>query len=222
MSVLIFCPTYPSRPLVKQRMLDAVMNLDWPDCDVVFGRDDIQRTDRAAGYRNLFGKYARARAMALAGSYDAMLTVEADVIVPRHALSQLVGTGAPVAYGLYCSRNKHWGPGGHHWLVVTEAGNRYAQPASMDEAFRARAWGEVVESAGHGLGCTLIRREVLEQIPFRMPEDADAACDWYFALDCQAAGIRQVHHCGVQCGHILNDQVALWPHPQTVYRRVEL
>ena len=214
MRVLVFCPTYPRIPLVRSVTLQALMSLDYPAYELVFSREDIPDPDRAQGHMNMFEKYARARQMALDGGYDALLTVEADIVMPRDGLAKLVEVDAQVVYGLYCSRKAHYG---HNWLVVLEYGSVYAKPASLDENFRQEAWGKVVESAGHGLGCTLIRRETLEIIPFRYP-DPLVACDWYFALDCQAAGARQAHHCGVVCGHVIGNET-LWPDPETIYRR---
>lgn len=214
MRVLIFCPTYPRQPLVRSVTLQALMSLDWPSCELVFSREDIPDPDRAQGHQNMFEKYVRARQMALNGGYDALLTVEADIVVPRDGLSKLAEVDAEVVYGLYCSRRSNYG---YNWLLVLEEGSVYAPPASLDSGFRQEAWGKVVESAGYGLGCTLIRRAALDQIPFRYP-DPEVACDWYFALDCQDTCVRQAHHCGVVCGHV-NGNETLWPDPETIYRR---
>jgi hypothetical protein len=43
------------------------------------------------------------------------------------------------------------------------------------------------------------------------PSGVGPANDWTFALDCQAAGVRQMHHLGVTCGHILPDGRTVWP-----------
>ena len=219
MRVLVFCPTYPARPLVRRRMLEAVMDLDWASCDIVFSREDAPSLpSRAEFHRDLLWKYTRARELALMLGYEALLTVEADIIVPRDALQRLFGTEAEVAYGLYCSRNAAYG---HNWLLDLERGSYLVEPASKDADFRRQAWGRVVPSLGHGLGCTLIRRSALEAVPFRLPEGAEVASDWYYALDCQAAGIRQAHHCGVVCGHIAGDEI-LWPDPERTCRREKI
>ncbi len=214
MRVLVFCPTYPRIPLVRNVTLQALMSLDYPAYELVFSREDIPDPDRAQGHQNMYDKYTRARKMVLDGGYDALLTVEADIVVPQDGLAKLLEVDAQVAYGLYCSRKAHYG---NNWLVIQEPGSVLAPPASLDDGFRRAAWGNVVESFGHGLGCTLIRREVFERVHFRYP-DPLVACDWYFAMDCQAEGIRQAHHCGVICGHVHGNEI-LWPDPETIYRR---
>lgn len=219
MRILVFCPTYPKRPLVRREMLDTVLNLDWPSCDIVFSREDApSKPNRAEFHHDLLWKYTRARELALTLGYGALLLVEADIIVPHDVVHRLLQTGADVAYGLYCSRNPHYG---HNWLLDLERGSYLVEPASKDADFRQQAWGRVVPSFGHGLGCTLIRRGVLEDIPFRLPEEAEVASDWYFALDCQAAGIHQAHHCGVVCGHADGDEI-LWPDPVVTCRRTNI
>ena len=77
-------------------------------------------------------------------------------------------------------------------------------------------WGNVIDTTGVGLGCTLIRREVLEAIPFRVV-DKWIANDWYFALDVAEKGFTQAHDCGVVCGHIDGYRV-LWPDVAHGYR----
>ena len=74
---------------------------------------------------------------------------------------------------------------------------------------REAMWGKVVDTAGVGLGCTLIRRDVLEAIPFRV-KDEWIANDWYFAIDAREKGFIQRHDCSVVCGHI-DGYRTLWP-----------
>jgi hypothetical protein len=69
---------------------------------------------------------------------------------------------------------------------------------------------------GVGFGCTLIRRDVLEAVSFRLPDDVargGACTDWMFAGDLAARGVHQVCHFGVVCGHIAMEPSArvIWP-----------
>jgi hypothetical protein len=67
----------------------------------------------------------------------------------------------------------------------------------------ARARSRMIENvSGLGLGCTLIRRDALDAIPFREMQDAKRGCvDMAFASDCLRAGSRQVANMGVACAH---------------------
>lgn len=174
------------------------------------GWEDMQHTpDKERAYQNVTAKYNHARAVALAGNYDALFTVESDVIIPSMALQRMTNVECGVVYGLYCSRK-----GRHHWLLYTKPGSYSVKPASHDKAWCKEVWGQVVESIGAGMGCTLIHRHVLEEIPFRCP-DPEVANDWYFALDCQEKGYKQMHDTGVVCGHIDGD-VTYWPDPDRI------
>jgi hypothetical protein len=144
-----------------------------------------------------------ARGWTLAGGYDALLTVEHDMVLPPDAVEKLVDAGAPVAYGVYMLR---------HGSNVTNAwehtgGRNLGMSLSLyPERLAAAKRCGVVEVSGVGFGCTLIRRDVLEQIAFR-PDGKAKAPDIPFATDCLRAGIRQVAHFGVACGHVHEGKV---------------
>jgi hypothetical protein len=199
MRVLIYMPLAPITPRVYARSLQSVLTVEWGlPIDVVLGREDMDgQPNQIMGYQNITDKYNRARDMALRGGYDALLTVESDMIIPPNALTRLCAVDADVAYGLYVSRH-----GQNRWLAFPYIDDQGYGVSLADDLLNAQAaWGCVVETHGVGLGCTLIHRRVLEQIEFRCP-NARLACDWYFALDCRAAGFHQAHDCAVVCGHI--------------------
>ena len=207
--VLIYCPTNPVTPEIYGRSLQSVFRMEWnAPHDVVFGRHRHPLTDRAGGYQEITDKYNHARELALAGGYDALFTVEADMILPPLALERLTRVQADVAYGLYCSRH-----GTHQWLAYSHVGDRAGNSIGEDVEYCRDAWGTVVETQGVGMGCTLIWRHVLEDVEFRI-EPGGAANDWYFSLDLMARGYKQAHDLGVVCGHIASNPArVLWPDP---------
>lgn len=174
------------------------------------------------GNRNVLYLYQRAREVFLRGDWTHMLCVEDDMVLPEHAISALLATGADVAYGLYCWRR---GPP-HLWSAYRYVFEDSGESSVTDNPHRATelfAAGAVVEVNGVGLGCTLIRREVLERVPWRLG-DTGGANDWYFAVDCQREHVRQVAHFGVVCGHIRSDPSLriIWPDPQAQgFARIE-
>lgn len=166
-------------------------------------------------------KYSAGRAIALEHGYDAMLTVESDMRVPPDALRQLAAADAPVAYGLYAFRQQDRPL--LNAFPVMDPDTMVAYPLSrVPERLRA-AWGGVVEVDGCGLGCTLIRREALEAVPFRIDrtrrhgDGSLSHCDWYFALDCLERDVRQVAHLGVHCGHISPCDLDNRPSPSVLW-----
>lgn len=148
--------------------------------------------------RNYLAQYEHIREKVLAEGYDAVLLVEHDMEIPPDALQKLWDTGAQVAYGVYLLR--HGANVLNTYEYVGERNVGESLTFSPRKQAAARAQG-VVQVSGVGFGCTLIRADVLERIPFRSNEKGSAAPDVPFAQDVLAAGIRSVAHFDVLCGH---------------------
>lgn len=162
--------------------------------------------------RNVLHLYEVARERFLSGPYTHLLCLEDDMVVPEDTLTKLIEVASPLAYGLYT-----WRRSGHPWsayrFIRNDNGISWAedQPQTIGKWFEE---GQVIETQGVGLGCTLIERQVMEQIPFRLfnPTGEGPCNDWSLAVDAQAVGFRQVHHLGVVCGHI-----AMQPSARVIY-----
>ena len=205
MKILLSVPAYPTTPHVHGRTWASIELLDLPGpVDIIVSRLDGPLPDRRAGYRDLVHKYEWIRARALLGYYDYLFIVEADMIVPPDALTKLLALDTDVAYGLYCLRT-----GSHRWNAFVKVNATTGRSFSDDPVYARKAWGSTMPVEGVGLGCALIRRNVLESIPFRL-ENGPWANDWYFAMDCQLDGLEQVCDLSVICGHISEDGI-LWP-----------
>lgn len=198
--LLIVCPIADH---VLLPTLRAIIELDprgYDRADTVFLRT---RSDPDADARDaIAAQYNEAREMALRGGYDALLTVECDMLPPANAIRRLRTTGADVAYGLYVLRRPPW-----EWNAYSVMEGMAAWPLSRVEDRARVEWGEVVDVDGIGLGCTLIQRKVLESLRFRadglLHHDGNRSyCDWYFGQDARTAGFTQRCDTAVICGHI--------------------
>lgn len=169
-------------------------------------------------YDQITYKYQVARAVALAEGYDALMTVEYDNIVPPDALTRLAAVDADIAYGLYCCRRKF-----SRWLAFSETFDNSGTTLTKNPETARAAWGQVVETQGVGLGCTLIHRRVLKAIPMRREATHPACNDWFLALDAKRLGFRQAHDCGCVVGHIVanNPERRLWPQGDEPFYWVE-
>jgi len=156
---------------------------------------------------NLTIKHNKMRDDVLAGGYDALLTIEADMIVPPDALVKLAAVDADIACGLYVSRSSRI------WLCIPTIDGYKGVALNADRDAAKAAWGKVLPSEGAGFGCTLIRRNVLEAITFRDDKRRKFADDWQFALDAKEKGFRMAHDLSVVCGHIIHEGGVLWPDP---------
>jgi hypothetical protein len=183
---------------------------------MVFGRADIPKDGKMPSmeekYENIAFKYNQAREMVLNGDYDALFTVESDMIIPPIALQRLTRIDTDVAYGLYVSRH-----GYHNWLCADYLTEKTATFISDDLDYCRKAYGSVIESEGVGMGCTLIWRRVLEKVEFRYDAKIQSDIrgqDWFFALDVDQALFEQKHDLGVVCGHInIDNRQVYWPEP---------
>jgi len=202
------------RDMLYQRARDSILGLRWSDgsqVDTIF----LQDGDEDIRWANLCRKLNEARRMALDGGYDALVTVDSDIIVPHDALEKLTSVHAGVVYGLLVLRFPPY-----HWNVTPRMRPRGEVHFLTADAEAARAaWGKVIPCEGHGQAIGLIRKHVLETIEFRNPHPDLRAQDWYFSFDCQRLGFSQMAHLGVVCGHI-DGEVIYWPDPnyQRLYR----
>lgn len=210
MKVLIFTPTFhvagveQLRPETERsiRALAWDGTLDW---EVGWHNpyDD--------GRRNVLAQYQRARRVFLKGKWEALLTVEHDMLVPPDALLKLAAAGADVAYGVYVLRHGSQVINAWQKQGDEDVGDYFVlHPGGALERYLKN--GEIVEVSGIGLGCTLIRRNVLKEIEFHEYEKVGSPIpDIPFAQDCLRSGFKQVAHFGVICGHIDDDGTVLWP-----------
>lgn len=207
MRVLVVTPLLRS-PVVERtqyhgRSLDSLLQLRWHeqlDYYLPRGGDVLGKGDA-----NVTRKYADARCVFLEGEWDALLTVESDMIVPPDGLEKLAALDCDIAYGLYAMRH-----GKRLWSAATLLQADRWESLSADPEQARAAWGKVIPVQGVGNGFTLIKRHVLEALPFR--NWRGVAQDWCLGIDAQARGYTQLCDLSVVCGHFnLGTGETLWP-----------
>lgn len=211
-NVLVFCPMSPTMPRLWGRTLQSLFRLESEKIGIEYwfrGWDN----PHPKPYENVAHNYNVARKAVLTLGMDALLTVECDMIIPPDTVDRLAATGADIAYGLYV-----WRHGRREWSAYSELKALKGRSLSRDPEIAREAWGKVIDVAGVGQGCTLIRRHVLEQIEFGLwpgtPELVSS--DWMLALDAQRLGFTQRCDLGVVCGHQTYTPwpQVIWPDPE--------
>lgn len=208
MRVLVSVPTSRNLP----RVFQSIHNIEY-DGEIRFafergGDNPVGIAITSPGRReNCLRKALIDRDALLCSSFDAMLHIDDDTIVPPDVLTKLLALDSPVAYGLYCWRNApHW------WNILHTIDEHRPDIYGMHSGDMQRAWGKSFEVAGVGTGCVLIRRAVLAHIPFRLLERY--GYDYAFAMDCVSNGIRQMVDTSVICGHVDPEHNRIyWPTP---------
>lgn len=213
MKILVFIPGMPSYPHIQPACIRAVDHLIWPEpFDIVISRFDHATSEvTAERIRDYSEKYIWGQQLFLSGNWDAMLTVEYDMIVPADALEKLTSVDADIVYGLYCNR-----PSSRHTWMLRIGESIGAGKAHYAPEFMHSVWNKVVDSDGLGMGCTLIHRRVLEAVPMRYGETLGN--DYFFAKDAKAAGFKQKTDCRVRVGHMLDQRRTVWPDPNKTFK----
>jgi hypothetical protein len=195
MRVLLFTPCERLEPETLAAIF--ALHYDGP-LDRMFTHDN---PDRVQIYENIIYNYRKAQRIFLAEQYDALLIVENDIIPPPDALEKLLAVEADIAYGVYALRR------GIPQLNVRHPQTHKAW--SQHKAEWREKFGQVIDIAGIGFGCTLIHRNVLETLELRATNGGDG--DTQLANDARAYGFTQKADTTVLCGHKRPDGVILWP-----------
>lgn len=230
--VMVFTPVLRLEPETRQ----AIFSLEWEHAITwVFQRDnpveiqgDMNRSGEArkAGIMNHLHQFERGRETFLKGNYDALLIVESDIIPPRDALVRLAAVlvgrathASPlhvpvhVAYGVYTFRSSEvvnvfeLYPSKNGVMPRNPGESLSVHPHLLKRAVKLG----VYPCSGAGFGCTLIRREVVEAIPFRLESNVSVHCDTFWIRDVMKAGFRSAADFGVVCGHKDETGEVLWP-----------
>lgn len=198
-SVLIFTPTWAdaSGKLVIHPECEAMVEANkrgfGGSAEWVIGLDNPYPI---GSHRNVLHQYQQARLHFLAGTYDAMLTVEHDNVMPDGgALQRIYNTQADVVYAPYTLRHGANKLSAWQYINGRNLGMSLTNYPDELDRYRKQGTGRV---SGVGFGCTLIRRAVLEAIEFR----GESECpDIPFAEDCLRAGFVAMGRFDVPVAH---------------------
>ena len=215
MRILAFTPTWDdamspeTRASMEAQQFDG--KLDW-----VVSKDNPYPVP---DHRNVCWQYHIGRKRCLKGNWDAMLTLEHDIVLPDPlAVQRLAETPGDVVYGVYVLRH------GAYVLNAWEYINDHALGESLSlhpEKAAPLENGGTVRVSGIGWGCTLIHRHVLEMFPIPESDSENPAHDITFAMECNKARLMMMAQFGVQCGHVTRHGT-LWPYhaEASVFRTV--
>ncbi len=152
------------------------------------------------------------REMVLEGKFDYFLSLEQDIIAPRNAIQKLISNNKEVCNGLYfgwvektIGQGKNLlerAPMFYLWFdeELKKANLKLKRQLSFEEVFPSR----LLKVMDGGLGCTLIKREVLEKIKFFVDTKFKAYDDVFFCNACAEKGIDVWLDSSVVCRHLFS------------------
>lgn len=150
------------------------------------------RIEKIVNGRNFVRDYA------LKNGYSHLLFVDSDVMLPKNAIIFLFNTKADVVSGVYLNAFEVGGKMVAAPVLFKDLGNGECQLYTYEGV----SGGEIVDIGAAGLGCVLISRNVLEQIPFRSFGNSQSGGeDMAFFVDARAKGFKTVANLAVKCIH---------------------
>lgn len=199
MKLLVYTPSFKGglHPECEKSVLEQDYSGEW---NWVVDTDD---PFPPPNHKNVLAKYQRAKDIVLREGYDALVTVEHDMVLPTNALRLLVEANKPVVFGVYMLR--HGSRVINAWRYEGDKNLGQSLTLFKKELERARRAG-IVRVSGVAWGCTYIHRSVLERIAFRDDNGQNPAGDLAFATDCLRSGIEMYARFDVPCIHIEKGQ----------------
>jgi len=142
------------------------------------------------------------RKIVLEKGYDYFLSLEQDVIPPKDVIEKLIRHEKKVVSGVYFSRYKINGKIMYLPLLWKEKKDnkklmRFLKPEEIEG-------DKLIKIKKCGLGCVLIRRDVLEKIKFRYVEEILCFDDMFFCEDVEKNGFGLYCDASVKCKHLIS------------------
>src|SRR4051812_38322461 len=150
MKILVGVATYPTEPSIYEAAttaLDAAMHWatetseeDFELTVRLYGEDDMTLAfaDRLAVKHNIM------RQDVLDEGFDALLLVEADIIIPKQAITALCSVDADVVYSLFVTRKEGM------WLCFPVVEGMKARSLGANKTRARKLYGSIIDSEGIG------------------------------------------------------------------------
>jgi glycosyltransferase involved in cell wall biosynthesis len=208
--VLVAIPTYKGKDYIFKENFEAIKGLNYPNYDYIY-LDNTEGTSYTSTLRRRGAKATHIprngnSRMALANSqnyarhivqsqnYDYLMFIESDLIPPKDIIQRLLNHNVSVVGALYFLEAPH--PDGRKIKIpctfvsqVSSTGETSTRIIKLHEVAGYLNTG-LRKVHGVGLGCTLIRRDIVNQFPFWYDERfIDKHSDVYFFMQLQNKSI---------------------------------
>lgn len=150
--------------------------------------------------RRLTRSHNLVRQKALDGNYDFLLHLESDIFPPPDVLLNLLAHRKQVISVSYDIYDYHY-----RESVIIDVREEYDGEPSGG-VIRGRNLmmsydGNLKEPWANGIGCMLIHKSILKEVPFRYNPERSGFCDSWFAEDLRSKGIPMYVDTSMYAGH---------------------
>ena len=186
--VLIFSPTYEGKEYCRERFVDTVNKIQYPNKEFIMidnstSEDyfnllkkegvNVHRVPRGNNSREALSNAQNyARRYAIENDFDYVLSVESDLFPPRDIIFKLMKHAKPVVGALYMlggyydPKSEKQFPTVPCVFVPKKDGTGGTRFVSKDEHKMMLEMGGIHQVHGMGVGCTLIDISVVKKYPF--------------------------------------------------------
>jgi len=219
--ILIGAPTTRSKEYCFNEFIQGIKNQSHTKYDIVVAisheekdyQDELKKRglkviewsgdvkakiERIVNARNIIRKFF------LKGGYDYLLWIDSDIVLPPNAVEKLLSHEKELVTGVYAGRlsvenTTQILPVLYGLTDDPEFAGQYSMDAVLGDDF--------FEIAAAGLGCCLVKRNVLEKVNIRYYKDTMAGEDIAFFEDSRKAGFKAYADTSVKCRHMEADGV---------------
>jgi hypothetical protein len=219
--VLVGTPTSDSKLYCQDDFISKIKSFSYPnDCLIVDNsaerknhkrimKDGINsihiKPNNKPVYAVLAESHEALRQYAIRNDYDYLLHLESDVFPPSDVIQRLMIHDLPIVSAMYMI---DFGKDSHLMSQEIEELGQLRETRNLKDGQDLISINGGLQKTFHcGLGCVLIRRDVLEQIEFRWEQGAMIAPDGMFAFDTNGLGFNKYIETSVLCEHRNNDVV---------------
>lgn len=223
--ILVCAPQHISKMYAWSAYSNVLRNLTYENVEFFFSdnsdTEDNSNFIKSQGFNcehlkpkkgeSLFSKITQSheacRAYFLKGDYDYMLHLETDVIPPIDIIERLLQKELPVVSAMYDIGVGFERYGMIHGLAKHETLNikGYKSVDYLKESEVIEVNGFTTKVLGCGLGCVLIRRDIVSMVKFRNDDKILASADTFWSMDLYANSVPLYLATDIYCKHMNED-----------------
>jgi len=218
--VLIAAPQHESKKYCWQQWKERVKDLTYLNYDVFLAdnsednsfykeikKEGFDAVHVAGDVKSVLERttiaHETCRLYALDHNYDYLLHLETDVIPPYDVIERLLWNNKKVVSGVY---DIFHGKSRKAMIQISEKLDRsvhsYRTVPFIEHEEPLFFDGTTKQVYHAGLGCTLIRKSILEKIPFRFEKKSIFHADTWFANDCFLRDVSVFVDTSITCKHL--------------------
>ncbi|MBS3095528.1 hypothetical protein J4231_02520 [Candidatus Woesearchaeota archaeon] len=215
--VLVGCPTSSHKSYCLAQYASAIKSMSYDNFDVLLvdnsKGNSYFRAIKSQGLPVVKVPYTESAKQRIVDSrniirrkvldcdYDYFLSLEQDVIPPKDVIQRLIRHDKGIVSGVYFTYQKDKAIElGLRPVLYKKSGTNSLKVMLERDVLKPR----LIEVGACGLGCVLIRKDILKNIRFRFSKDFEGFDDVWFCYDAFNLGFKVYADTSVKCKHLIS------------------